>query len=94
MLEVDALDIRYRRTHAVKAASIAVGAGEIVTVLGANGAGKSSLLKGILGTETPAAGTVRFDGADVTRAAIAQRMRDGLVLVPEGRRILVSLTVH
>jgi branched-chain amino acid transport system ATP-binding protein len=94
MLEVESLDVRYGRTHAVKAVSLSVGAGELVTVLGANGAGKSSLLKAILGSVKPAAGAIRFDGADVTSAPIAQRMREGLVLVPEGRRILVSLTVH
>jgi branched-chain amino acid transport system ATP-binding protein len=94
LLEVDALDIRYGRNHAVKSATITVGDGEIVTVLGANGAGKSSLLKGIFGAEKPAAGRVRFDGNDITALPIAERIRRGLVLVPEGRRILVSLTVH
>lgn len=94
MLEIESLDVRYGRTHAVKAVSLTVGAGELVTVLGANGAGKSSLLKAILGSVKPAAGAVRFEGVDVTNAPIAQRMRNGLVLVPEGRRILVSLTVH
>ena len=94
MLEIEGLDVRYGRTHAVKGVSLTVGAGELVTVLGANGAGKSSLLKAILGIVTPAAGTVRFEGADVTHALVSQKMRNGLVLVPEGRRILVSMTVH
>ncbi len=94
LLEVEDLHVRYGRTHAVTGASLTVAPGEIVAVLGANGAGKSSLLKAILGTVRPAAGRVRFDGADITAAPVPQRIRDGLVLVPEGRRILVSLTVH
>jgi branched-chain amino acid transport system ATP-binding protein len=94
LLEVENLDVRYGRTHAVAGASLTVTEGEIVAVLGANGAGKSSLLKAILGTVKPAAGSVRFAGADITAAPVPKRIRDGLVLVPEGRRILVSMSVH
>ncbi|MBO1074643.1 ABC transporter ATP-binding protein [Roseomonas marmotae] len=94
LLEVRDLDVRYGRTHAVAAASLAVAEGEVVAVLGANGAGKSSLLKAILGTVTPAGGGIRFDGADITTAPVPRRIRDGLVLVPEGRRILVSMTIQ
>jgi branched-chain amino acid transport system ATP-binding protein len=94
VLEVRGLDVRYGHTHAVRGVDLDVGAGEIVAVLGANGAGKSSLLKAILGEVAPAAGSVRFEGADITRAPIAARIRSGLTLVPEGRRILVSMTVH
>ncbi len=94
MLEIEALDVRYGRTHAVKAMSLTLGAGEIVTVLGANGAGKSSLLKAIAGTVRPAAGSVRFDGHDITHLSAPRRVAQGLVLVPEGRQIFVSLTVH
>ncbi len=94
MLEIEALDVRYGRTHAVKAMSLTLGAGEIVTVLGANGAGKSSLLKAIAGTVRPAAGSVRFDGQDITHLSAPRRVAQGLVLVPEGRQIFVSLTVH
>ncbi len=94
MLEIEALDVRYGRTHAVKTMSLTLGAGEIVTVLGANGAGKSSLLKAIAGTVRPAAGSVRFDGQDITHLSAPRRVAQGLVLVPEGRQIFVSLTVH
>ena len=65
-----------------------VEAGEIVTVLGANGAGKSSLLKAIQGTVRASAGTVRFDGMDITSLGAPSRVRRGLVLVPEGRQHL------
>ena len=94
LLEVDALDVRYGRTRAVRGVSLGVNAAEIVTVLGANGAGKSTLLKAIQGTVRPAAGRVILDGADITTLSAPDRLRRGLVLVPEGRQILVSLTVH
>ena len=93
LLDVQGLDVRYGRNHAVKAVNVTLNEGEIVTVLGANGAGKSSLLKAILGTEK-SAGRVLFDGLDVTSWSAPRRVRKGLVLVPEGRQIFVSLTVH
>jgi branched-chain amino acid transport system ATP-binding protein len=63
-------------------------------VLGANGAGKSSLLKALMGLEPAAAGTVMLDGVDITRWPPSRRVRQHLALVPEGRRIVTSLTVH
>jgi branched-chain amino acid transport system ATP-binding protein len=94
LLEVEGLDVRYGRNHAVKAMDLAVDEGEIVTVLGANGAGKSSLLKAIQGTVRPAAGRVRFAGKPINAWSAPKRVDNGLVLVPEGRQIFVSLTVH
>jgi branched-chain amino acid transport system ATP-binding protein len=94
LLDVTELHVRYGRTQAVRDLTLHVAAGEIVTVLGANGAGKSSLLKAIAGAVRPAAGRVLFDGADVTALGAPARVARGLVLVPEGRQILVSLTVH
>jgi branched-chain amino acid transport system ATP-binding protein len=73
--------------------SLQIRAGEIVAVLGANGAGKSSLLRALLGMERLAGGSVMFDGNDVSRWPVCARVRAGLVLVPEGRRIVMSLTV-
>ena len=93
LLDVKGLDVRYGRNHAVKSVDIGLNEREIVTVLGANGAGKSSLLKAILGTER-SAGTVKFDGNDISGWSAPRRVRAGLVLVPEGRQIFVSLTVH
>lgn len=93
LLDVQGLDVRYGRNHAVKSVDVTLDQGEIVTVLGANGAGKSSLLKAILGTEK-AGGRVLFDGLDVSNWSAPKRVRKGLVLVPEGRQIFVSLTVH
>jgi branched-chain amino acid transport system ATP-binding protein len=94
LLELAELHVRYGRTHAVRGVTLNVHAGEIVTVLGANGAGKSSLLRAVAGLVPAAQGTIRFGGEDITRLPTPARVRNGLVLVPEGRQILVSLTVH
>ena len=94
LLEVEGLDVRYGRNHAIKGLDLQLAQGEIVTVLGANGAGKSSLLKAVQGTVKPAAGTVRLNGETVTGWSSPKRVRAGLTLVPEGRQIFVSLTVH
>jgi branched-chain amino acid transport system ATP-binding protein len=94
LLEVAGLDVRYGRTLAVSQLSMNVAAGEIVTVLGANGAGKSSLLKALLGLTRPSGGKIMFAGKSIIGERVDERIRSGLVLVPEGRQILVSLTVH
>jgi branched-chain amino acid transport system ATP-binding protein len=93
-LDVRDLHVRYGRVHAVRGVSLHVEPGEIVAVLGANGAGKSSLLKAILGLEPASAGSVDLDGTSVTHWPPSRRVRSGLVLVPEGRSIVMSLTVH
>jgi branched-chain amino acid transport system ATP-binding protein len=94
LLEVENLDVRYGRTHAVKSLSLGVGADEIVTVLGSNGAGKTSLLRALQGLTPCAGGRVVFAGEDLTRLSPPQRLRRGLALVPEGRQIAISLSVH
>ncbi len=94
LLEVEGLDVRYGRNHAIRSLDLQLAQGEIVTVLGANGAGKSSLLKAVQGTVKPAAGSVRLSGETVTGWSSPKRVRAGLTLVPEGRQIFVSLTVH
>ena len=93
-LEVNDLHVRYGRVHAVRGVSLTVEEGEVVAVLGANGAGKSSLLKALMGLEPAAEGSVTLDGADITRWPTSRRVRQHLALVPEGRRIVTSLTVH
>ena len=94
LLEVRGLDVRYGTTRAVQALDLHVEAGEIVTVLGANGAGKSSLLRAVQGLVRPAGGLVRFGGDSVIAQSAARRVASGLVLVPEGRQIFTSLSVH
>lgn len=93
LLEANGINVRYGRNHAVRDVDLSVDKGEIITVLGANGAGKSSLLKAISGTEK-SDGTVLFDGEDISGWSAPNRVQAGLVLVPEGRQIFVSLTVH
>ena len=93
-LEIDDLHVHYGRIHALRGISLSVGNSEIVAVLGANGAGKSSLLKAIMGLAPVNAGRVALDGVDITHWPPHRRVRNGLSLVPEGRRIVMSLTVH
>ena len=90
MLAVHELDVRYGRVHAVRGVSLTLAEGEMVAVLGANGAGKSSLLRAVLGLTKPCGGAVLFDGRDITRWPTSARVRSGLVLVPEGRRIVMT----
>jgi branched-chain amino acid transport system ATP-binding protein len=94
LLEVQDLDIRYGRIRAISQLGMTCNEGEIVGVLGANGAGKSSLLKTILGIVKPKSGRIAFLSEDIKAWPASKRVRNGLVMVPEGRRILVSLTVH
>jgi branched-chain amino acid transport system ATP-binding protein len=94
LLEVEGLDIRYGIISAVKGATLALDEGEILTVLGANGAGKTSLLRGIQGLVVPAGGQVKWKGTVINSWSAPRRLRAGLVLVPEGRQIFITLTVH
>jgi branched-chain amino acid transport system ATP-binding protein len=94
LLEARDIEVRYGSVRAVRGVSLRLAPGEIIAVLGANGAGKSSLLRALLGLTRPHAGEIVFNGSDVTRWSTSARVRAGLVLVPEGRRIVASLTVH
>ncbi len=94
LLEINDIDVRYRRNHAVKTISLDIEQGEIVTVLGANGAGKSSLLKAIQGTVHLSGGNVVFGGENISHWTAPKRVQNGLSLVPEGRQIFVSMSVE
>ena len=93
MLEVRSLTVTYGEVTAVRDASFEVAAGEIVTVLGRNGAGKSSMLNAIAGL-VPHRGSVVLDGQDVSRWPAHRVARAGLVLVPERRRLFPGLSVE
>ena len=93
MLEVDRLESRYGRIQALHGVSIRVGAGELVALVGANGAGKTTLLRAISGVQPTSGGKVGFDGQDVTRMPAAERVRRGIVQVPEGRQVFGPLAV-
>ena len=94
LLEASNLNVSYGRTEALRGMSLQVQAGEIVAVLGANGAGKSSLLKALQGLVRPIQGQVCFKSQPITTQSAAWRVGQGLVLVPEGRQIFVSISVH
>lgn len=92
MLEVASLNVRYGVVRAVLNADLHVGDGELVVVVGANGAGKSSLLRAIAGLNKHR-GTVQFAGKNISNSRAEQRVRYGLSLVPEGRHIFGRMTV-
>ena len=94
MLRVENLHVHYGGIKAVKGISFDVAAREIVAIIGANGAGKSSALMGISNIVKKAAGRVEFKGRDITRAAPADIVRMGVGHVPEGRHIFPFLTVE
>jgi branched-chain amino acid transport system ATP-binding protein len=99
MLTVENLSVRYGHIHAVREASLTVEPGEIVAILGANGAGKSSLLKAIVGLEPvvsvgPNAGTVSWRGQRLDQLSAHQVAHTGVALVPEGRQILPTMSVR
>jgi branched-chain amino acid transport system ATP-binding protein len=94
VLEVDQVTTRYGAITALAEASLEVSTGQVVVLVGPNGAGKTTLLNTVAGLLRPASGTIRFEGADVTRAEPASLVRRGLALVPERRRIFKDLTVE
>jgi branched-chain amino acid transport system ATP-binding protein len=94
LLTVDSLDARHGLLQAVRGVSLEVAEGDVVALVGANGAGKTTMLRSLAGAHQPSAGTVVFDGEDVTRVAAFRRVRRGIALVPEGRRLFPGLTVE
>ncbi len=93
LLEIQGLEVRYGGIRAVKGIDLSVEEGELVCLIGANGAGKTSALKAICGLLPAAAGTVAYAGKTVTGIASFRLVREGLVLVPEGRGIFGQLSV-
>jgi branched-chain amino acid transport system ATP-binding protein len=94
LLEVRDLVVHHGQLRALDAISLRVSAGEVYAIIGANGAGKSTLLRTIAGLHAPTAGSVLFDGQDVTGMRPEHRARRGIVMVPEGRRLFGSLSVE
>jgi branched-chain amino acid transport system ATP-binding protein len=93
-LEVRDLVVRYGAIEALHGISFDVGAGEVVALIGANGAGKTSTLAAISGIVRPARGTIRLAGRDLAGAAPHTIVRAGVIQVPEGREILARMSVH
>lgn len=93
MLKVENLKINYGGIEAVKGISFSVPDRSIVTLIGANGAGKSSTLRTIAGLVKASHGSIQFDGEDITTLPAAKRVKKGIVLCPEGRRVFPDMTV-
>lgn len=94
VLSVESLSVSFGRVRAVRDVSFEASQGSLVALVGANGAGKTSLLSAIAGVVRPRSGRVRFLGRDITTSSSHSLVGRGLVMVPEGRRILASLSVH
>jgi branched-chain amino acid transport system ATP-binding protein len=94
LLEVEDLHVAYGKAEVVHGASLNVGAGEFVALLGRNGAGKSTTLHAVSGLIAKGGGRVRFDGQDITAATPRDIVRAGLVQVLEGHRVFAPLTVE
>jgi len=94
LLAVEGLSVFYDQFRAVDGIDLSVSAGEIVSIIGANGAGKSSLLKAIIGQADRIEGVVRFEGGDLAGRTTAEIAAAGVALVPEGRRLFPSLSVE
>jgi branched-chain amino acid transport system ATP-binding protein len=93
LLELDAVDTYYGAIHILQGVNLHVGTGELVCLLGGNASGKSTTLKTILGIVRPRNGSVRFEGEDVTKRTTSYRIRQGIAIVPENRRLFAPMTV-
>lgn len=93
MLNLDKINVYYGAIHAIKDISIEVNEGEIVTLIGANGAGKSTTLRTISGLLKPKTGTVKFEGQDIAGLPAQGIVSLGISQVPEGRRVFANMTV-
>jgi branched-chain amino acid transport system ATP-binding protein len=93
VLELDDIHVYYGAIHALKGVSLRVKAGEIVTLIGANGAGKSTTLRAINGLNRPRQGTIRFQGDDITETSPHEIVKNGIAQSPEGRRLFPRMSV-
>jgi branched-chain amino acid transport system ATP-binding protein len=94
LLAVEGVSVFYGKFRAIDNVNISIGAGEIVSIIGANGAGKSTLLKAIIGQADRVEGTISFAGEDIVGHSTESIVASGIMLVPEGRRLFSSLTVE
>ena len=94
ILKVDNLVVTYGRVEAVRGVSFEAAPGSLVTLVGANGAGKSSIINAVSGIVRPRSCTITFEGRNITKVPAHKLVGEGLVQVPEGRQILGTLTIH
>ena len=93
VLEIDDVHVYYGAIHALKGVSLKVNAGEIVTLIGSNGAGKSTTLRAINGLNRPRQGVIRFQGQEITGAPPHAIVKSGIAQSPEGRRLFPRMSV-
>src|SRR5687767_7700673 len=93
MLQLEGVDVFYGGIHALRAVSLAVRAGEVVTLIGANGAGKSTTLRAITGLVTPRGGRILFEGENICGVPAHRLVARGISMAPEGRGVFANLTV-
>jgi branched-chain amino acid transport system ATP-binding protein len=93
MLKIRNLTVRHKQIEAIKGVSLHVGQKEIITLIGSNGAGKTSLLEAIVGLNKNISGEIFFENKDIIKSASDEIVRDGISLVPEGRQVFSSMTV-
>jgi branched-chain amino acid transport system ATP-binding protein len=93
LLEVKDISVSYGHVNALKQASLEVREGEIVVLVGANGAGKTTVLETVLGINAPSTGDIRFKGKSIAGESADRNVREGLFLVPEGRGVFPSMSV-
>lgn len=94
MLQVTDIETFYGRSQVLFGVSLEIGAGEVITVMGRNGMGKTTLVRSILGLTPPKSGSIRFDGEELRNRPSYVAARAGMALVPEGRQIFPTLTVR
>ena len=93
MLELAGVDVHYAKNHVLKGVSLTVQDGEVVALVGANAAGKTTTLRTVMGLKAPAAGSIHFADTSLDGTATHERVARGLVLVPEGRQVFPKFTV-
>ena len=94
MLKINDLHVNYGGIKALKGININVEEGKIITLIGSNGAGKSTTLRSVVGLIKPVSGTILYNGRDITGQKTLNAVKNGVVLVPEGRKIFANLTVY
>lgn len=93
MLEINNINVHFGVIHAIKGISLTVNDGQIVTLIGANGAGKTTILRTASGLKKPTSGSIQLDGTNITNTSAQDRVKMGISHVPEGRRVFPTMTV-
>ena len=93
LIKVDNLEVSYGHVNALKGVSLEIKSGEIVVLIGSNGAGKTTIMETILGVNQPRGGRIFYKGKNITQTSVDKIVRSGIFLVPEGRGVFASMSV-